>query len=253
MKTNLAISEMPKLPLSGTLSEQVRATLRRAIVDGTLVPGEIYSVSSLSEQLGVSRTPAREAVLQLARIGLMEVLKNQGVRVLAPSKEDFVHIMQLRLWIEVPATHLATGMANEADHIRIQGTHDHLLQAASGGDSVEAIKFDRLFHRQILEVTGNMRMVDHIQDLRDLVIDRGQLRASDPANLMGVVHEHDPILEGFITGDAVSASEAMRRHLESTLAGVLSGPALSSQTAGGSRATRGSQTTQATARPAAKD
>lgn len=227
MPNSLAKGAIPELPKSGMLSEHVRATLRRAIVDGTLVPGEIYSVSGLSAQLGVSRTPAREAVLQLARIGLVEVLKNQGVRVLAPSTEDFVHIMQLRLWIEVPATHLATGMATPADRQRIQATHDRLLDAARTGDSSVTVTFDRLFHRQILEVTGNMRMVEHIQDLRDLVIDRGQLRAADPTRLMGVVHEHGPILEGLLAGDADAAAEAMRRHLESTLAGVLSGPPIS--------------------------
>lgn len=212
-----------KLASAGTLTEQVREALRQALIDGQLMPGTVYSVGSLADQLGVSRTPVREAVLQLVRIGLMEVLKNQGVRVLEPSQEDFIHIMQLRLWLEVPATRLATTAATEADRQRVKDAHKRLVEASERGDATEAVALDRMFHRVLLEITGNSRMVEWIQDLRDLVVARGQIRAADQAWLSTVAHEHDPIVAAFLVGDAEGAAEAMRVHLSSTLAGVVSG------------------------------
>jgi len=221
-----------KLASAGTLTEQVREALRQAIVEGELTPGTVYSVGSLADQLGVSRTPVREAVLQLARIGLMEVLKNQGVRVLEPSQEDFIHIMQLRLWLEVPATRLATTMAGDADRRAVKEAHERLVLASESGDSTESVALDRRFHRRLLEITGNTRMVEWIQDLRDLVVARGQIRASDAAWIKTVAHEHDPIVEAFLAGDAEGAAEAMRAHLSSTLSGVISGLHLNEDLAG---------------------
>lgn len=212
-----------KLASVGTLTEQVREALRQGIVDRELIPGTVYSVGSLADQLGVSRTPVREAVLQLERIGLMEVLKNQGVRVLEPSQEDFIHIMQLRLWLEVPATRLATTMATEEDRIAVKQLHEQLVLISEQGKTTESVALDRRFHRRLLEITGNSRMVEWIQVLRDLVVARGQLRVNDDAWLRTVAHEHDPIVDAFLAGDADGAAEAMRVHLSSTLTGVISG------------------------------
>jgi DNA-binding GntR family transcriptional regulator len=215
------MSTIPRVGTPTTLSDQVLETLRTAIVEGTLVSGQMYSVSALSEELGVSRTPTREAVLQLAHIGLLKIVKNQGVIVLEPSQEDFADIMQMRLWIEPPAVKAATEIASKTDKLRVARSHRHLIDAAEAGDAAGVNQYDRLFHRQLLEITGNTRVVELLQDLRDLVVARGQLRGKERPQLTVVAHEHDEILEAFEAGDGDHAADAMRAHLQSTLAGVI--------------------------------
>lgn len=88
--------------------------LRAAILDGDLAPGSIHSSVSLAERLDVSPTPVREAMLELATSGLVELLPNRGFRVSVVDSQDVDEICQLRLMLEVPAMELAVKHATDA-------------------------------------------------------------------------------------------------------------------------------------------
>lgn len=99
-------------PLAGgraTLAQRAAEAIRAAVVDGRLAGGERYSVGSLAEQFGVSRTPVREALLLLEREGLVRFEPNRGVRILETTAHDLQEIFALRLLLEVPATRRACG------------------------------------------------------------------------------------------------------------------------------------------------
>src|SRR5262249_62112331 len=89
---------------AGSLRDQVRRSLEAAMVAGELEPGSLYSAPALGERFGVSATPVREAMLELAKDGFVMVERNRGFRVLEISEDDLDQISEIRLLLEVPST-----------------------------------------------------------------------------------------------------------------------------------------------------
>src|ERR1700683_2643301 len=88
----------------GSLRDQGGRALEAAMVAGELRPGELYSAPALGERFGVSATPVREAMLDLARDGFVVAERNRGFRVVEMSDSDLDDILQIRLLLEVPIT-----------------------------------------------------------------------------------------------------------------------------------------------------
>src|SRR3954449_8596546 len=98
-----------------SLREQAQQVIRASILAGELAAGEIYSASTLAERLGVSPTPVREAMLELANGGLVEPVRNRGFRVLAPDEADLDEISQLRLMLEAPSMRIVVERASDQE------------------------------------------------------------------------------------------------------------------------------------------
>jgi len=97
------IALAPLTPSASSISENVLETVRTAGHDGVLTPGHLYSVYQLSEALGVSRSPVREALLRLAEVGLVRFERNRGFRILLPSPHEIAEMFAIRLALELPA------------------------------------------------------------------------------------------------------------------------------------------------------
>ncbi len=133
--------------------------LREEILSGQLASGTLLQQVDLAKQLGMSRTPIRHALHQLAADGLVEFLPGQVGRVVAPSMRDALEMRQIRLWLEVPALLLA---------LRNQPRVDPLLEIldaieALGDDpTLEAcealVTLDEQFHRWLLRESGNHQL-----------------------------------------------------------------------------------------------
>jgi DNA-binding GntR family transcriptional regulator len=89
---------------AGSLQDQVRRSLEAAMMAGELKPGELYSAPALGERFGVSATPVREAMLDLANDGFVVAERNRGFRVVEMSAVDLDEICPIRLLLEVPST-----------------------------------------------------------------------------------------------------------------------------------------------------
>ena len=201
-------------------SEEAHAILREAIGSGRLAPGQIHSVQALAEQLGVSRTPVREALLQLARQGLVEPVRNRGFLVVERSLQDVREIFEIRLLLEPPAARAAARRATPGEVERLW-THYHAMTAAArAGDADTMWKHDRAFHLAVLEASGNSRLARYIDTLRDLVQRRGQL-TSRSRRLEAIAAEHGPILAAIEKRHAAGADQAMRRHIRQTAEALL--------------------------------
>src|SRR5262245_43722716 len=97
-----------------SLKDQARQAIRPSIITGELEAGRLYTVGSFAAELGVSATPVREALGDLAAAGLVEVIRNRGFRIPILSEDDLDQIFELRLMLEVPAVASVTG--------RLEGT-----------------------------------------------------------------------------------------------------------------------------------
>ncbi len=116
-----------------SLREQVTRALDAAIVAGELLPGVIYSAPGLAERFGVSATPVREAMLDLVKEGIVELLRNRGFRVIEMSDEDLDNIAQIRLLIEVPTISQPDGGPHRPHSRPVGGTAGPRLTGFSCG------------------------------------------------------------------------------------------------------------------------
>jgi DNA-binding GntR family transcriptional regulator len=199
---------------SHSLREQAGQVIRASIVAGELAPGEIYSAAALAERLGVSATPVREAMLDLAGAGLVEPVRNRGFRVLTAEDADLDEISQLRLLLEVPATRIVVERATDDEIAALYEIVAAIEAAAEAGDVPALLLVDRRFHLGLLRLTGNGRLVRLVGQLRD----QTRLGAREPlvasGHLMASARQHRAVLDAVRDRDAGRAEQLMRTHLE---------------------------------------
>ena len=207
------MSALEPIAAPQTLASHARTAVLAAIGDGRLEPGALHSVAQLAEQLGVSRTPVREALLMLEREGRVRFERNRGVRILAPSAHDIAEVFELRLLLEVPSTVSAAGRV-DLDALAVE--LDGMSAAAETGDEGAFMDHDERFHALILAASGNRRLVTAVAALRDAVRGRGASTVGRSRSLQELEAEHAAILDALRAGDGDRAGAAMRYHLRRT-------------------------------------
>jgi DNA-binding GntR family transcriptional regulator len=201
-------------PGSGdTYTDQVRETLVTAIADGVLEAGRVYPMQVLAEQLGVSRTPVREALLQLQQRSLIRIERNQGVRILRRTIDDLGDVFQIRQWLEVPAAEAAAANMRDEDDAALSDCFGRMMIAAEAGDVAAFALIDRDFHAVILERSGNDRVVQVVNELREFLITHGHATTWVEGALMEVAGQHEPIMVALAERDGRAAAAAMADHL----------------------------------------
>ncbi|MCE0762690.1 GntR family transcriptional regulator [Pseudonocardia kujensis] len=207
---------MKQLPETASVNAQVLASLRAAVISGELAPGSLHSVQNLATQLGVSRTPVREALIKLAQQGMVRFERNRGVRILLTSLHDLEEVFALRLLLEPPAVRRATTRLDGNQRRELRRMFAHMEKAAKADDEFTMFEHDRRFHRVLLEASGNARLAAFVDGLRDMVLRRGVSTARESRSLDDIVAEHRAILDLIEAGDAEGAAKAMREHVRHT-------------------------------------
>jgi DNA-binding GntR family transcriptional regulator len=208
-------AELKLRPLSHagrSLAEQVISEVRRAVHTGAMVPGRLYSVYQVAEQLNVSRSPVREALLRLAEAGLVQVERNRGFRVVLPHPREIVEIFGVRLALELPAVRRVarTGSAE------LGATLEEMAAAVEAGDEPLFFQLDQALHDHILVAAGNGRARAIVGGLRDTMRILGTSTDDQSRTLRQVHEEHAPIVTAVAAADPEGAVRAMRAHLTNT-------------------------------------
>ncbi|WP_007026735.1 GntR family transcriptional regulator [Saccharomonospora iraqiensis] len=207
---------MRQIDTERNLAKTIFEELRSGIVSGELVPGTLYSVHDLAARLGVSRTPVREALIQLSERGMVRFERNRGARVLQTSLHDLEEVFALRLLLEVPATFRATGR-RESGWVADLSAHLAAMRAAADEhDEAAFMAADRRFHHTINAASGNLRLADHVDSLRDTILLRNTSTVNRSRGMHDILAEHARIHELVEEGQAHAAAEAMREHLRHT-------------------------------------
>ncbi|MEU9237526.1 GntR family transcriptional regulator [Streptomyces subrutilus] len=192
---------------------QVLDALRAALVDGELVPGEIYSGPALGDRFGVSATPVREAMQQLALEGAVECLPNRGFRVLSRTPRELAELAEVRAMLEVPVMLRLARSVPAATWEALRPAAAATAEAAAAGDVPGYAEADRAFHRQVLALAGNGQLVQ--------VADELHRRAQWPlpgaprvrrADLVADAAEHAALLEALAAGDLPVVESLIREH-----------------------------------------
>ncbi|MER8100360.1 GntR family transcriptional regulator [Kitasatospora sp. NPDC094016] len=195
------------------LRDQVAHALRAALISGELRPGVVYSAPALAADFGVSATPVREAMLDLAREGLVEAVRNKGFRVTELTERDLDDYTEIRALIEVPTVGRVTRTATREQLERLRPQAEEIVAAARKHDLIGYLEADRQFHLDLLGLAGNARLVDVVSDLRKRSRLYGLNRLDERGELTSSAEEHLELLDLMLAGDAEAAEACMTRHL----------------------------------------
>ena len=195
------------------LRDQVAHALRAALISGELRPGELYSAPGLAEDFGVSATPVREAMLDLAREGLVEPVRNKGFRITEVNERDLDQYTEIRTLIEVPTVGRVTRTASPEQLEALRPLAEEIVRAARRHDLIGYLEADRQFHLALLALSGNDRLVETVGDLRKRSRLYGLTALNERGQLLPSAEEHLELLELMLAGDAKQAEKCMTRHL----------------------------------------
>ncbi|MEV8456744.1 GntR family transcriptional regulator [Streptomyces sp. NPDC052095] len=195
------------------LRDQVANALRAALISGELRPGVIYSAPALAADFGVSATPVREAMLDLAREGLVEAVRNKGFRVTELTEQDLDDFTELRVMIEVPTVGRIARMGKTAELEALRPLARAIVEAAAEHDILGYLEADRRFHLELLGLAGNRRLVEEVGNLRKRSRLFGLNRLDESGLLVQSAEEHAQLLDLLIAGDAAGAERCMLGHM----------------------------------------
>lgn len=201
------------IPVREHLRDQVADALRAALIAGELRPGLVYSAPTLAAELGVSATPVREAMLDLAKEGLVEAVRNKGFRITEITERDLDEYTEIRELIEVPTIGRATSAATPEQLRAWRPVALEIVAAAHDHDLVAYLDADRRFHLGLLALAGNGHLVEVVSDLRKRSRLYGLTRLDATGRLVDSAREHLELLDLMLAGDAEGAQACMRRHL----------------------------------------
>jgi DNA-binding GntR family transcriptional regulator len=207
---------LPQFGQRRNLRQEIAVALRAALVTGEMRPGVLYSAPTLAEKFGVSATPVREAMLDLAGEGLVEPVRNKGFRVTELTERDLDEITYLRSLIEVPAVADVAHAMDEEMRPRAEALRPMaraIERLAKKGDLIPYVEADRRFHLALLELTGNRHLVDLIGNLRARSRLYGLHQLAERGELAQSAAEHEQIVDLVLEGHADEAADLMRRHI----------------------------------------
>ncbi|WP_405989542.1 GntR family transcriptional regulator [Streptomyces sp. NBC_00986] len=207
----------PDLPTLGgkksSYRERVVDALRAAMIAGELRPGEVYSAPTLAARFGVSATPVREAMLDLAKEGLVDTVPNKGFRVTAVSEKQLDEYTHIRALIEIPTV---VGLAETADPVSLEALRPaarEIVHAAVAGDLIAYVESDTRFHLGLLALAGNAHLVEVVGDLRGRSRLYGLTALVKAGRLLASAQEHLELLDALLDRDKAAVRDIMTRHL----------------------------------------
>ncbi len=205
------------------VTDWVYEEIRQAIIDLRLRPGEPLREAAIAEQLGVSKTPIREALTRLEREGLVETTSFKGAVVSEYSPRDLEEIYELRALLEGAAVRVAADEASEEAREQLREVVARSREVRDAGDLAELAGLLGRFDLIVYEQVTNQRIRALIDNLRAHLARIGNLTEAIPGRVEASVEEHAAIVEAIVRRDPDDAERLMRVHIASVLADQLAG------------------------------
>lgn len=205
------MSEEPP-PGTASASERAYAWVKERLLDGRFAGGTLLSENDISQRLGISRTPVRQAFVQLESERLLDLYPRRGALVVPVAASEADDVLEARLLIEQHCARRVAGMGlSPAGVLRASIAEQEQALAVGGAGFARA---DREFHRAIVAANGNELLTRQFDTLRD----RHQRIAAttvarDPTRIARFIREHREIVTALERGDSERAAESLASHL----------------------------------------
>lgn len=195
------------------LVDKAYSVLRNAIVCNDLKPGSPLSEGSLSERLGISRTPIREALKRLQDDSLVRIVPRRGAFVSDISAEDIVQIYQLREAVECYAIQFVPQYGDPAELDELVDEVERLPEWIKAGEIERVNDLDIRLHHYIAHASRNELLYRLVDQMLNQVIRMRNMTPTIPGRLEQQANEHRQIVSALKAGNAEAAREALRNHL----------------------------------------
>lgn len=209
MIDNLKLDMEVYLPLR----DVVFNTLREAILRGDLQPGERLMEIQLANQLGVSRTPIREAIRMLEQEGLAITIPRKGAVVAGMSEKDMEDVLEIREALEELAVKIACDKITDAQIEELLAAKKEFEKQLSSGDLKKLAQADIAFHDVIYKATDNQRLILMLGNIREQMYRYRLEYLKNDAHHDEVIEEHEQICEALSKRDKGSVAENVKKHI----------------------------------------
>ncbi len=210
MAKDLKVNMNEYLPLR----DVVFNTLREAILKGELKPGERLMEIQLAEQIGVSRTPIREAIRKLELEGLVIMIPRKGAEVAKISEKNLRDVLEVRRSLEELATELACQRITDDQITALEEAQQKFIEAVEVGDATQIADTDEAYHDIIYQATNNDRLVQILNNLREQMYRYRLEYIKDESKRQILIVEHDQILKAIKNRHVEEARRSMREHID---------------------------------------
>lgn len=196
------------------LRELVFESLREAIITAQLKPGERMMEIQLAEEMGVSRTPVREAIRKLELEGLVVMVPRKGAYVAGLSLKDIADVFEIRRALEGLAAELAADRITEDELEKLERYLVIIAEEIEGGDIEKVVETDTQFHTLLYEASRNSRLSQTISNLREQIQRFRTTSLSYPGRMKEALEEHRKIVEAISVRDGEAARLIAMEHIE---------------------------------------
>jgi len=204
---------MEKIEKAVSYKDKVYKEIKSAIISQKIKSGEILNERKLAEELGISRTPVREALQMLVNDGWVIVEPWKGAYMNPITEKGLIEVFQVRLALEVLAIELIMDKISEQD---IRTLTNILLKQEKLQENYQADEFiivDREFHMVIAQMTDNKILIDVLNNLSDMIRRIGVQAVQDVNRFIETLDEHSHILIALKERNKEKAVEAMKEHI----------------------------------------
>ena len=199
---------------SAVLGEQVYEHIKEMILRGDISSGEKITEQKIVEQLGVSRTPVREAVRRLAGDGLIVFTPNKSAEVITVDAKFKRDLGTVRITTDCLSAVLAMQNGSNADFEALRVLSGQCIEAQLAGDIHSRIRFDSAFHMKLVEISGNTLLVEIQKNLyvKSQFAQTHTLVKKKETDLCDV-RQHEEIIDALFARDAGRVLAAIKKHL----------------------------------------
>ena len=214
--------DVPRLRRPNGLKDLAYDQLRSLILRGQLAPDTVYSAAQFAETLGVSRTPVREALLQLVSEGFLTVIKQEGYTLRRFTEKEIRELFEARRLIETYVAEQLTGKLGDAEIRDLRAMLKTMAALAEKNDTAGFLETDRAFHMTLVQRLDNRILASLMEKIRGQVsLFAMKAVASHKGRTDEILREHGEILETLRGKDPRKAVRAVVDHLETTQKHVL--------------------------------
>ena len=196
------------------LREIVYEELKRQILVGEIAPGTRMMAVELAEDMGVSRTPVREAIRKLEKEGLVTIEPRRGAYASDISIKDMVDVLEVRQMLEGMAASMAAQKVTEEEKLDFVEANSAYKNAVKKGNIEEIIRYDELFHQLIVSYSGNKTLNQLLSQVQELALRFRYIYYDDFSRYENMPVEHEEIEEAIISGDTQKAKVVAEEHVE---------------------------------------
>lgn len=194
-------------------ADDLRQSLEREIFSGILLPGERLDESSLARRFEVSRTPVREALVQLSSAGLIEMRPRQGAIVAAISVQQLLQMFEVMAEMEALCARYAARRMGPTERTALERAHKACVKLVRRRDPEQYYEANRVFHEVVYAGTRNGYLEETTRALRNRLSSYRRFQLHQPGRIANSLAEHAAVVTAILAGDADQAATAMRAHV----------------------------------------